>query len=212
MDDADGFTVTELQTTDNSLYASNFGASVGRYYNYALSSAGTSYGNAKVNDVNSANVNSVSGLNFYTAANAEFSNLDKEQGANNPAAACVVAPAVCAVVGVGAVRVIHVGVNVVRGATTLTKLQDLFFKSQINVGDEEVDTPDTNPEKFRRGRLEGETGFEGEDGSWWSPNRARNSGSGSHGGTDWKRYPSKRDAKKDKGRRSVTRDGKVLRE
>jgi len=96
MDDADGFTAKALQTKDNSLYASNFGASVGRYYDYALSSAGTSYGNAKVGDVGlsynansnspfGANANLVSNenVNFYAQSNAEFSNLDKEKGANN---------------------------------------------------------------------------------------------------------------------------------
>jgi len=107
MDDADGFTAKALQTKDNSLYASNFGASVGRYYGYALSSAGTSYGSAKVGEVggvnanlvsnensnspfgvktnlaSNTNANSDSGLNFYAQSNAEFSNLDKEKGANN---------------------------------------------------------------------------------------------------------------------------------
>ena len=84
------------------------------------------------------------------------------------------------------------------------------FGNQVNPG-EIIGTPDTKPGSFKRGKNEGDSGFENiEDGSWWEKDRA---GNRSHGGSTWKRWPKKPKLKnKKKDRRTVGDDGKVLRE
>jgi len=66
-----------LQNEDNhSTYSQNFGNAVARYYGYALSSYGSGYGSAKINNRGSIN------QNYYASNNKEFSRLDKQKGAN----------------------------------------------------------------------------------------------------------------------------------
>ncbi len=61
---------------DHSTYSRNFGNAVARYYGYALSSYGSGYGSAKINNPSSIN------QNYYASNNKEFSRLDKQKGAN----------------------------------------------------------------------------------------------------------------------------------
>jgi|GEM_PF-319583 len=61
---------------DHSTYSQNFGNAVARYYGYALSSYGSGYGSAKINNPSSIN------QNYYASNNKEFSRLDKQKGAN----------------------------------------------------------------------------------------------------------------------------------
>ena len=61
---------------DHSTYSRNFGNAVARYYGYALSSYGSGYGSAKINNPSSIN------QNYYAGNNKEFSRLDKQKGAN----------------------------------------------------------------------------------------------------------------------------------
>lgn len=61
---------------DHSTYSQNFGNAVARYYGYALSSYGSGYGSAKINNPSSIN------QNYYASNNKEFSKLDKQKGAN----------------------------------------------------------------------------------------------------------------------------------
>ena len=89
-----------------------------------------------------------------------------------------------------------------------------IIKSQVKPGDV-VETPDNakDKNKFRKGKNEGDSGYENlEDGSWWERDVAgdrAHSGSGS-----WKRWPKKPDRrhkKKDPDRRTINNEGKVLR-
>ena len=89
-----------------------------------------------------------------------------------------------------------------------------IIKSQVKPGDI-VETPDNakDKNKFRKGKNEGNSGYENlEDGSWWERDVAgdrAHSGSGS-----WKRWPKKPDRrhkKKDPDRRTINNEGKVLR-
>ena len=61
---------------DHSTYSQNFGNAVARYYGYALSSYGSGYGSAKINNRGSIN------QNYYASNNKKFSRLDKQKGAN----------------------------------------------------------------------------------------------------------------------------------
>ena len=61
---------------DHSTYSQNFGNAVARYYGYAISSYGSGYGSAKINNPSSIN------QNYYASNNKEFSRLDKQKGAN----------------------------------------------------------------------------------------------------------------------------------
>ena len=89
-----------------------------------------------------------------------------------------------------------------------------IIKSQVKPGDV-LETPDNakDKNKFRKGKNEGDSGYENlEDGSWWERDVAgdrAHSGSGS-----WKRWPKKPDRrhkKKDPDRRTINNEGKVLR-
>ena len=89
-----------------------------------------------------------------------------------------------------------------------------IIKSQVKPGDV-VETPDNakDKNKFRKGKNEGDSGYENlEDGSWWERDVAgdrAHSGSGS-----WKRWskkPDRRHKKKDPDRRTINNEGKVLR-
>lgn len=85
------------------------------------------------------------------------------------------------------------------------------YNTQVKPGDV-IDTPDTNQDIFIPGKNEGTSGFlNKEDGSWWEKDKA---GSKSHGGSTWKRWPKKPDPKQkktDKERRTLDKEGKVLR-
>ena len=88
----------------------------------------------------------------------------------------------------------------------------IFVKKarQVEPG-EIIDTPDTKSGAFKKGKNEGQSGFEGKDGSWWEKDYA---GSNSHGGSTWKRWPKKPNPKRkkeDPDRRTIGKDGKVIR-
>ena len=81
---------------------------------------------------------------------------------------------------------------------------------QVQPG-EIIDTPDTKPGTFEKKKNGGQDGFEGEDGSWWEKDYARSKG---HGGSTWKRWPKKPNPKRkkeDPDRRTIGKDGKVIR-
>ena len=98
------------------------------------------------------------------------------------------------------------------GAWVVEQGGRIFAKKarQVEPG-EIIDTPDTKSGAFKKGKNEGQSGFEGKDGSWWEKDYA---GSNSHGGSTWKRWPKKPNPKNKKGdpdRRTVGKDGKVIR-
>ena len=85
---------------------------------------------------------------------------------------------------------------------------ETIHKIQVDVGDV-ILTPDTNSDIFKKEKNDGSNGYlNKEDGSWWEKDTA------GHGGSTWKRWPKKPDNKKkknDEERRSIGKDGKVLR-
>ena len=84
-----------------------------------------------------------------------------------------------------------------------------IYNLQVDVGDNVV-TPDINNDDFEKTKVDGQSGFlkNKKDGSIWS--KDRNNGNG-HGGSAWKRYPNEKSVGSQNERRTISKEGKVLR-
>ena len=83
------------------------------------------------------------------------------------------------------------------------------YNLQVDIGDNVV-TPDINNNDFEKTKVDGQSGFlkNKKDGSIWS--KDRNNGNG-HGGSAWKRYPNEKSVGSQNERRTISKEGKVLR-
>ena len=84
-----------------------------------------------------------------------------------------------------------------------------IYNLQVDVGDNVI-TPDINNDDFEKTKVDGQSGFlkNKKDGSIWS--KDRNNGNG-HGGSAWKRYPNEKSVGSQNERRTISKEGKVLR-